>query len=341
MARWRPAVAAALVLAGCAGQNAEPTLTPARSAAAQPTRVTTVEADKTVGPGGTADQGGASRLFDYDATMPLDVQMAPTPRQIGDVSVYELTYASPAGGRVPALLVLPDGSGPFAGLIIQHGLPGERGDLLGEAVDFAGLGVVSVLIDAPHARSERLGPGTEPINLTLQDRAEQIQLILDLRRAVDLLRARPEVDDGRIGYVGVSYGGAMGGLLAGVEDRIAAYALVVGDGGLVSHFTGPEDIGGPLDSLASEERDAWLAAMEPIEPINFVGQATSPVLFQSGRTDDVVPSADAAEYHAAGNAHSSVEWYDAGHGLNAAARCDRAVWLGRLLGFEGSNAPAC
>ena len=34
----------------------------------------------------------------------------------------------------------------------------------------------------------------------------------------------------------------MGALFAGVERRINAAVLVVGDGGLVSHFTGPEEL---------------------------------------------------------------------------------------------------
>lgn len=99
--------------------------------------------------------------------------------------------------------------------------------------------------------------------------AEQIQLIVDFRRAVDLLRARPEIDADRIGYLGVSYGGAMGGLLAGVEDRLSAVVLVVGDGGLVAHFTGAEYEGGELVRLDPAARDAWLAAMEPSEPLYY------------------------------------------------------------------------
>ena len=96
---------------------------------------------------------------------------------------------------------------------------------------------------------------------------------MDLRRAVDLLAARPEVDRRRPAYVGVSYGAAMGGLLAGVEGRLKAYVLAVGDGGLVSHFTGPDDTDGPRQRLAATDRERWLAAMRPIEPINFVARA--------------------------------------------------------------------
>ena len=57
----------------------------------------------------------------------------------------------------------------------------------------------------------------------------------DLRRGVDLLLSRPDVAKDRLGYAGGSYGGAQGGLLSGVETRIKAYVLVVGDGRAVRH----------------------------------------------------------------------------------------------------------
>jgi cephalosporin-C deacetylase-like acetyl esterase len=59
--------------------------------------------------------------------------------------------------------------------------------------------------------------------VTVRDRSSRQPETIDLRRAVDLLIARPDVDQRRLAYVGINYGAAMGGLLAGVEDRIKAY----------------------------------------------------------------------------------------------------------------------
>ena len=138
------------------------------------------------------------------------------------------------------------------------------------AEDFARTGAVVVAIDAPWSRRGELPDFTE------RDRADQIQLMVDLRRAVDLLRDRDDVDDRRIAYFGVSYGGAMGGLLAGIEDRIAAFVLDVGDGGLVSHFTGADDADGPLSQLPPARRTRWLDAMRPIEPLSGSATPTRP-----------------------------------------------------------------
>ncbi len=53
------------------------------------------------------------RHFDYDKSAPVDLKILGTQKR-GDVTVYDVTYASPKGGVVPAYLVVPSGNGPFA-----------------------------------------------------------------------------------------------------------------------------------------------------------------------------------------------------------------------------------
>jgi dienelactone hydrolase len=273
--------------------------------------------------------------FGYDAGAPLNARVSSS-HLAGGVRISELTYASPKGGRVPALLFVPSGRGPFAGLIVQHGLPSSKADVAFDAEDLAGLGAVVIAIDAPFAR--RSG---EPITFTRRDRGEQIQLIVDLRRAVDLLLARADVDDDRIGYLGFSYGAAMGGLLAGVEHRLAAFVLMSGDGGLVQHFSGPEDRSGPLFSLTPARRKAWLGAMRPIEPLTWVKRAKAPILFQFGRHDHLAPVRDQARYFRAAPKPKEIRWYDSDHMLPPEAQCDAARFLGRHIGIADSRYLYC
>ena len=122
-----------------------------------------------------------------------------------------------------------------------------------------------------------------PSGSSTEDRAEQIQLIKDLQRAVDVLRAHANVDDERIAYLGISYGGAMGALFVGIERRLKTAVLVVGDGGLVSHFTGPEDFSF-MAGLSCATRVAWFRAMAPIEPIRFVPHASPTAVAAAERT---------------------------------------------------------
>jgi len=128
-------------------------------------------------------------LFEYDRTPPLDIEESGSWSRSG-LTVTDLTYASPKGGRVPATVIVPDGPGPFAGIILMHGMPGKRQHMTPLGERYAKAGAVVVTIDAPHARPEHLERTNEPIAYTSQDREEQIQLIVDLRRAVDLLLAR-------------------------------------------------------------------------------------------------------------------------------------------------------
>jgi len=270
-------------------------------------------------------------VFAYDPQAPLDVQEV-SRRQEEGVTVIDLTYASPMDGRVPATLAVPDGAGPFAGMIYQHGMPSTRQPMIPAAVNYARMGAVVLLIDAPFAR--RPNGMNVSVTMTEQDRHEQIQLIVDLRRGIDLLLSRPEVDPERLAYVGTSYGGAMGGLLAGVEDRLKAYVLQVGDGGLVTHFTGSEDRAA-WQSRPEDERRQWVKWMWPIEPIHYVGCASpAALLFQNGTLDTMVPPADGLRYQEAGSEPKTACWYRAGHALDAAAYRDQAEWLSERIGIS-------
>jgi dienelactone hydrolase len=280
-----------------------------------------------------AEDTATAKLFDYDASAPLDLQTVNTEKREG-YTKHEITYASPKGGRVPALLLVPDGPGPFAGILLMHGAPGTYERVVPEAETLVTRGAVILAINAPFSRGSRLGNPQEMLHFDERDRDDQIQLIVDLRRAVDLLLSRPEVAKDRLAYSGRSFGGAQGGLLAGVEKRIKAYALVVGDGGLVSHFTGPDDTNGPLQTLPPEQVKRWLAALEPIEPIRWVGRAApAHLLFQNGWQDLMVPPADGRAYQEAGSEPKAVLWYDAEHQLNEQATRDRHVWLAERIGI--------
>ena len=273
-------------------------------------------------------------LFDYDAMAPLDIEQSERPFMTEDAfSAYGLTYASPMGGRVPAVLIVPSGSEENPAIVLMHGLGDTMASEMFLAQRYARAGVVVLLIDAPFARPARRDE--PPITFTERDRDEQIQLIIDLRRAVDLLLQRADVDPERVAFHGYSYGAMIGGLLAGVEDRIAAYVLAVGDGGLLQHFTGPDDRDGPLDQLPAHEREEWLRLMEPLESIYFVGHAApAALLFQSGQDDDLVPPADAERFQDAASEPKTVVWYDSGHQLPREAECDAAAWLAELIAVD-------
>ena len=283
------------------------------------------------------DFGGAATaadrdLFAYPVDAPLQLQKAVESTNNG-VEVSAISFSSADGGSVTGLLFDPvKRSSLRPGMVLMHGMPGTARQMAGVGQLLAEHGAVAIAIDAPFARR-----GGQPVRFSAEDRAEQIQLIKDLQRAVDVLRAQPNVDAARIAYLGVSYGGAMGALFAGVERRIKAAVLVVGDGGLVSHFTGPED-SNQMAGLSCATRVNWFQAMAPIEPIRFIGHASpTALLLQSGRFDNLVPVADAQDLHTAAPVPKTILWYDAGHGLNQQAVFDRLDWLHGQIGLDARN----
>ena len=285
-------------------------------------------------------------LFDYDPSAPLDIQEEGSRRyRYGGYTQTNFTYASPKGGRVPATIYAPDGEGPFAGIIIMHGSGGNQTDFYWLAKSYVVTGAVVMLITAPESRPGGAIEIGAPF-IGIWNPEQQIQLIVDLRRAVDLLIARPDVDPGRLGYIGFSYGGAQGGLLAGVENRLQAYSLMSGDGGWITHVTGIEGEDGFLrdcladvqPSLGLEACEDWLARMHPIESWRFVHYAApAALLFQSGLRDQMVPIADAVPYQRAGSEPKTILWYDSEHQLPAQAFQDQAEWLQQYIGIDAAS----
>jgi dienelactone hydrolase len=271
----------------------------------------------------------ALTAFAYDraATYDPQIQVLGT---VGTVALHALSFLSPRGpDRATGRLFVPEGAGPFAGILLMHGMPGNAEGMTNYAALLARHGAVVVALDAPFARR-----GGDEVRFSPADSVEQVQLMTDLQRAVDLLVARPDVDASRLGYLGISYGGAMGALFVGIERRLKTGILVVADGGLVTHFTGPEDGGSPFPGLTCAEWRRWLESMIPVEPVKYVGLASpTPLLLQSGRQDNLVPPRDAERLHAAARDPKTVQWYDAGHGLGITAVRARSFWLHEHLGM--------
>lgn len=271
----------------------------------------------------------AAMIFAYDASLALDVRIEGQIR-IRNIIEEDLSFASPMGGRVPAFLWRPaEEEGPYPAIVGMHGMPGDRHQMRETGLSFAAAGAMVLGISGPTGR-----PDNNRRSVTFdipQDSRDQVQLIVDLRRAYDLLEAREDVDSERIVFLGGSYGGAIGGLVAGVDHRFKAFLLKVGDGGPVTHFV----TSGGTEVLDSVQRERWLEAMAPIEPIRFVGLAAPrPLFFQNANHDDYVTRDNALRYHAAASEPKRVRWYDLDHSLGAEAAVDGAAWLEPIIGID-------
>lgn len=268
-------------------------------------------------------------VFDYDPALPLQVETHSVENRAG-ISIHDISFASLSSGHVRAYYVLPAGTGPFAGAIFVHPGPGNREIFLEEAVELAGRGIASLLVEAPWAQGEAWGM---TMGQPDHDRREFTQIALDLRRAVDFMITQPEVDASRIGYVGHSFGALFGGILAGVEHRIRAFALMAG----VGSFTEVMVLNMPFlqDQVLAEYRQG----LAPIDPIHFIGQGTpAAFFFQLGEQDNFFDRDKFMAYYEAASEPKSLKWYEADHYLKVEeARHDRISWLQTQLTLKGDE----
>jgi dienelactone hydrolase len=279
------------------------------------------------------------KLFDYDAKAPLEIQEAGTEKR-GEVRIVDLSYASPKGGRVPAYLVLPPGEGRHPAVLFLHPGQGSRATFVDEAVELArDRGFVSLTISAPFLRPENKGARKgNPWNPEVS-RAEQIQTIVDLRRGLDLLVSRPEVDPKRLAYVGHSLGATVGGTLAGIEKRPAAYVLMAGYPSLTHAMLHGHDQGALAfrELQSPESQKAYLDAMAPLDALDYIGHAApAKLLFQFAKNDELITPWDAAAYLEAAPEPREVKWYDTDHYFDEGARRDRDEWLNYSLTLGSS-----
>jgi cephalosporin-C deacetylase-like acetyl esterase len=148
--------------------------------------------------------------------------------------------------------------------------------------------------------------------------AEMFQVVVDTRRAYDVLAARRDVDASRIAYVGLRFGAIMGGSVAGTDSRFGTFVLISGLEGFVRHYTKSQHptIVRLRNGLKPEEFQRLLAAMAPIDAKNFIGKASVPLLFQPGRFDPGVSESDTSDYFALAPKPKELKQYDSGHDIN-------------------------
>jgi hypothetical protein len=277
-------------------------------------------------------------IFDYEAVRPVEYEVVST-QDFRGVEMQRIKFDSPVGGSAYGYLSLPVGEpAPGAAVLWAHGAPSDGKDSYPPMAIFACAGATSIVVDAPYARPGANRSG-EAFLFTSQDRDEQIQLVIDMRRALDLLAG---LGGERFGFGGISYGSAIGGQLIGVDDRVEAAVLLLGNAGVVERFT--DDAGEPIWPLTDLEPDEvaeWIAAMLPIEPGRFVGDTRADVLFMNGTEDPLVPPVEAERYHAMGPEGSQLYWMDEAHDIPFADMFLHNRFLGDRIGIDPDRLDTC
>lgn len=249
----------------------------------------------------------AAGPFSYDRALPLQVRILNTQEHEHTV-VQTISFAITRSTRVAAYLVTPRTPGRHPAILFAPGRRQTRAYFLQEARREASRGAVALSMGD-------LSRGYP--TFTLADLSKLAFRVVALRRALDLLAARPDVYPRRIGFVGHSDGAELGGMLAGIDHRVAAYVLMSG-GGMWDRSSDP----------------AYNSAVAPYDAYNFIGKARpAPLFLQSGWRDAIVPRENMLRFQQFASAPKLIRWYQAPHRLNERARADRDAWLERRLGL--------
>ena len=156
--------------------------------------------------------------------------------------------------------------------------------------------------------------------------------MIALRRAIDLLASRPQVDKARLGFVGHDYGGMYGMLMAGADGRARTYVYVAVASSLDNWAFFARQPGSKADYLRKN------AVLELTDSLRRVTNAST--LFQFARSDGYVARADTSVPLAAASAPKERRFYDADHSMAVApAVSDRDAWLLKELGLGGPGLP--
>jgi dienelactone hydrolase len=269
-------------------------------------------------------------LFSYDAAQPLAFVDHGRVNRNYPIAVDDVSYTS-GKDRIEAYLVRPPNSRRrLPAVVYLHGAQGDRTELLVQSTWLVARGAIALVITAPSTASQEPA-GLKGLPFLRWQQQIQARDVVAVRRAVDLLASRKDVDPSRIGFVGWSSGSHTGGILAGVEPRLRAIVLMSGG-------VAPVEVYAAL--AQPSQRPSIRAFLGSIDPLRFLPKARPGSLFlEDGRQDTVVPRKALVTFAHAAPAGTRLEWYAAGHALNDAAYRDQLAWLAAKLRITGPAVP--
>ena len=249
----------------------------------------------------------------------LAVQVQPA-----SATVRQLTYAQPDGSRNAATLVGPAAAAPapHPAILYLHWYEpprptSNRSEFLAEAVELAGSGVVSLLIDTPWT-AERW--------FQTRDAAHDYEftqaMVKNVRRALDVLLAQPGIDRTRVAIVGHDFGAMWGALAAADDPRVTHVVFMAGAPSFADWYLF-------TPKREGAEKDAFVDKLAPLAPAKALARVPPrPLLLQFGTSDKFVRNEDArAMAGAAAGPKTTFKTYEFEHELTYQARVDRVAWL--------------
>lgn len=247
-----------------------------------------------------------AKYYEYDQDLPL-LDSVSLLKDSADCTMFSLTYRSVHDKEVTGLLTVPGiGEPPFPTVILLHGLGDSK------TVDYIEAGN-KYLLDAGYAvlridisnHGDRFKYDYE-FNLRsgyrYWTRDIITQTVFDLRRAVDFINTREDLDHEKIGYYGISLGGVIGTIFCSVDERIKVPVIVLAGGNLNLIFG--------MDALSSDIKD-FLSIIDPVNYIEMI--SPRPLLMINAENDDIVPPVTSKLLFKTAKRPKEIIWYPAKH----------------------------
>lgn len=190
--------------------------------------------------------------------------------------------------RVFAYYARPTGEGPFPAVVLVHGGGGKA--FRAWAEHWANRGYCALAMDlAGHGPAGRLpdgGPDQSDATKFSDRPATEMwtyHAIAAVIRGHNLIRSLPDVDPDRIAVTGISWGGYLTCIVAGLDGRFRAAVPVYGCGFLQHNSVWKTN---RLDPMPIIQRERWVRAFDPSSHLPSV---RCPILFLNGTNDFAYP----------------------------------------------------
>ncbi len=256
------------------------------------------------------------RQYDYDK-VPLNARLESVDKTADDWVTEKITFDAGYGGeRILAYLFLPKkGQPPFQTVVY---FPGDGGfgthsPALVRPPDYylkSGRAFLRPIYKSTFERSDELLSSIP--NESNSYREHVIMWSKDMRRAIDYLETRDDIDVDQLAYYGVSWGGRMAPVMLVLESRFKVAILTVA--GLRFQRSRPE-----------------------ADPFNFLPRVTIPLLMLNGRHDFYFPYETSQKpfFEFLGTRATHKKWlvYDGSHTVPRTELAKESLnWLDRYLG---------
>ncbi|MDB6041125.1 MAG: axeA 1 [Verrucomicrobiales bacterium] len=186
--------------------------------------------------------------------------------------------SNPSHSKLPAMVLVHGGGGKAFSAWAEHW---ARQGYVALAMDLSGNGPNGRLPDGGPDQSDQVK--FQNFTFTTATGMWTYHAVAAVLRGHSLLRSLPEVDPDRVGFTGISWGGYLTCIIAGVDHRFKVAVPVYGCGFLGDNSVWTDK---SLAQMKPEARELWLKLFDPSQ---YLSNVHCPILFVNGTTDFAYP----------------------------------------------------